>query len=47
MKCPKCDAELIWGGDQDDDFEEDSNMVMTNFSCAECDTTVYVNWRAE
>jgi DnaJ-class molecular chaperone len=42
MKCWHCDTELIWGGD--DDLEDDEDFVMvTNLSCPTCNSFVLVS----
>lgn len=41
MNCWHCKTELIWGGDHDCDEDEEFIMV-TNLSCPECDSVVYV-----
>ena len=41
MKCWHCQKELIWGGDHD--IEEDSDYdIITNLSCPQCHSAVYV-----
>ena len=43
MNCWHCKAELIWGGDHDlDDDEDDEHCMVTNLSCPECRSLVYV-----
>lgn len=40
MKCPKCETELIWGGDNDyEDYGMEGEGVVSNSSCVndECD----------
>jgi|TARA_R110000796_G_scaffold64443_2_gene149308 predicted RNA-binding Zn-ribbon protein involved in translation (DUF1610 family) len=44
MKCPKCNAKMIWGGDHDNDDDENQYIIMSNFLCPDCETMVYVNW---
>tara|TARA_R110001592_G_scaffold39351_3_gene129578 strand:+ start:1803 stop:2024 length:222 start_codon:yes stop_codon:yes gene_type:complete len=46
INCPKCkDIKMIWGGDHDNDDENDKQyLIMSNFSCPNCKTIVYVNW---
>jgi len=41
MDCWHCKAELIWGGDQDIDDDEEHSMV-TNLSCPKCESYVLV-----
>ncbi len=41
MNCWHCQTELIWGGDHDCEDDEEFIMV-TNLSCPECDSVVYV-----
>tara|TARA_Y100000310_G_scaffold4989_1_gene5900 strand:+ start:545 stop:706 length:162 start_codon:yes stop_codon:yes gene_type:complete len=44
MKCWHCNSELIWGGDQDieDDTAWEDYSMVTNLSCSECDSIVFV-----
>tara|TARA_R100000231_G_scaffold55084_2_gene46074 strand:- start:1751 stop:1975 length:225 start_codon:yes stop_codon:yes gene_type:complete len=46
MNCWHCNTKLIWGGDHDGDqcMEEDIDLV-TNLSCPNCETFVYVYHR--
>ena len=40
MKCPKCQKELIWGGDHSyEDYDLEGDGVISNNSCSndECD----------
>jgi len=49
MNCWHCKTELIWGGDHDiehDETWEDYAMV-TNLSCPECESIVYVYYPKE
>ena len=41
MKCWNCNTELIWGGDQDLNDNEDY-MVLTNLNCSECNSLIKV-----
>ena len=41
MKCYRCDAELIWGGDHDTD-EDDMHLIVTNLSCPNKDCEAFV-----
>ena len=41
MKCWHCKSELIWGGDQDVE-DDDGYTMVTNLSCSECDSIVFV-----
>ena len=41
MNCWHCKAELIWGGDHDLD-DDDEHCMVTNLSCPECNSLVYV-----
>jgi len=43
MNCYNCQTELIWGGDQDTEDDEEHSIV-TNLSCPECDAMVIVYW---
>lgn len=43
--CWVCQYELIWGGDQDTDWEENDEQehtIMTNLSCPNCNAVVIV-----
>ena len=41
MNCPRCETELIWGGDHDcEEYEE--YLVVSNSSCPKCSTLVFV-----
>ena len=43
MNCWHCNSELIWGGDDDVEFEEPNEHAMvTNLSCPNCPATVEV-----
>ena len=45
MKCPKCEKELIWGGDNDsEDYGVEGNGIVSNSSCAndECDVEMVI-----
>ena len=46
VNCWHCKKELIWGGDHDIEEEEDYAMV-TNLSCPECESIVYVYYPKE
>ena len=41
MKCWVCNTELIWGGDQDLEDDEEHKIV-TNLSCPKCEAYVEV-----
>ena len=41
MNCWHCGTELIWGGDHDGE-EGDEHDIVTNLSCPNCETYVYV-----
>tara|TARA_A200000113_G_scaffold169381_1_gene154249 strand:+ start:42 stop:191 length:150 start_codon:yes stop_codon:yes gene_type:complete len=41
MKCWVCNTELIWGGDQDLEDDEE-HKIITNLSCPECEAYVEV-----
>ena len=34
--CPKCDTEMIQGGDHDAEDHFDPEMIVSNFSCNTC-----------
>ena len=42
MKCWHCNTELIWGGDHDGSVAHEGYDIITNLSCPNCNTTVYV-----
>jgi RNase P subunit RPR2 len=46
MTCYVCNIPLIWGGDSDidEDIQEDfgNHTVVTNLSCQQCGSFVYV-----
>ena len=46
MNCYWCDAELIWGGDNDTEDNEEYSMV-SNFSCPKCESYVEVYRRRD
>ena len=35
-ECMKCGAEMIWGGDHDEEHED--FIMVSNFSCPSCDS---------
>ena len=47
MKCYCCGAELIWGGDHDDEDDEGRELIVTNLSCSECDAFVLIYWNIQ
>ena len=44
MKCWACGTELVWGGDQDLEHEDefDGHTIITNLSCPKCEAYVEV-----
>ena len=43
MNCYVCTTPLIWGGDEDIDEEEElEQKIVTNLSCQQCGSIVYV-----
>ena len=43
MNCYHCNTELIWGGDHMyEDYGIDSEGIVSNLSCPNCPTTVFV-----
>lgn len=42
MNCWHCGTELIWGGDHDGSVAHEGYDIITNLSCPNCNTTVYV-----
>jgi hypothetical protein len=45
MKCPKCEKELIWGGDNDsEDYGVEGDGIVSNSSCVndECDVEMVI-----
>tara|TARA_R100000808_G_scaffold3085_2_gene11333 strand:- start:39 stop:200 length:162 start_codon:yes stop_codon:yes gene_type:complete len=43
MNCYHCNTELIWGGDKDNECD-DEHLIETNLSCPSCDAFVVVWW---
>ena len=41
MNCYVCNNPLIWGGDEDIE-EESEHKILTNLSCQQCGSLVYV-----
>ena len=39
--CPKCDTEMIQGGDHDGE----DDYIVSNFSCNTCDTFLWLYWK--
>ena len=46
-KCYCCGAELIWGGDHDEEDDEGRELIVTNLSCTECDAFTLVYWNVQ
>jgi hypothetical protein len=45
MKCPKCNNELLWGGDHDyQDYGEDGDGIVSNHTCTneDCDVETVI-----
>ena len=42
--CPKCDTEMIQGGDHDGEDHYDEYIV-SNFSCNTCETFLLLYWK--
>jgi len=45
MKCPKCEKELIWGGDDNyEDYGAEGEGIVSNNSCLndECDVEMVI-----
>tara|TARA_R110000824_G_scaffold287304_2_gene475394 strand:- start:74 stop:223 length:150 start_codon:yes stop_codon:yes gene_type:complete len=45
MKCPKCEQELIWGGDHDNqDYGEEGEGIVSNSTCIndKCDVETVI-----
>mgnify|MGYP003120536950 FL=1 len=45
MKCPKCNKELLWGGDNDyEDFDIEGDGIVGNYTCIneECDVDTVI-----
>ena len=43
MNCYHCNTELIWGGDHMyEDYGIDGEGIVSNLSCPNCPTTVFV-----
>jgi hypothetical protein len=47
MGCYICGAEMIWGGDHDEEDDEGREMIVSNLSCFECDAFVLVYWNIQ
>ena len=45
MNCYNCKTELIWGGDHDNERDDD-HLIETNLSCPKC-TACGVGWWGE
>jgi len=45
MNCPKCEYEMIWGGDHDLIDSDASEITSSNLSCHKCGTMVVIYWR--
>ena len=43
MNCYNCKTELIWGGDHDNERDDD-HLIETNLSCPKCNAFVVVWW---
>ena len=41
MNCYNCNTELIWGGDHDNEHD-DEHLIETNLSCPKCESYVEV-----
>ena len=39
--CPKCDTEMIQGGDHDGE----NDYIVSNFSCNTCETFILLHWK--
>jgi len=42
MNCWHCNNVLIWGGDHDEEDETSDYLIVSNFSCPECQSYVEV-----
>lgn len=44
MKCPKCNKELLWGGDDYEDFDIEGDGIVGNYTCIneECDVDTVI-----
>ena len=45
MKCPKCNNELIWGGDNDyEDYNQEGEGIVSNSTCPndKCDVDMVI-----
>jgi hypothetical protein len=47
MNCYCCGAEVIWGGDHDEEDDEGRELIVTNLSCTECDAFTLVYWNIQ
>ena len=43
--CPKCDTQMIQGGDHDAEDHFDPDMIVSNFSCNTCETFILMYWK--
>jgi DNA-directed RNA polymerase subunit M/transcription elongation factor TFIIS len=44
MNCPKCEYEMIWGGDYDLIDDDAKESTSSNLSCHKCGTMLVVYW---
>jgi|TARA_R100001079_G_scaffold88058_1_gene50730 formate dehydrogenase maturation protein FdhE len=44
MKCYACQSELIVGGDESTNEEDEEHAMVTNLSCSVCNAFVIVYW---
>ena len=47
MNCWHCNTQLIWGGDHDISHEDTDYCMVTNLSCPNCSSVVYVYYPVE
>tara|TARA_R110000744_G_scaffold23549_5_gene59655 strand:+ start:9595 stop:9768 length:174 start_codon:yes stop_codon:yes gene_type:complete len=47
MNCWHCEEELIWGGDEDIEEENEEFSMVTNLSCPNCNSFVEVYYPKE
>ena len=47
MRCYCCGADVIWGGDHDEEDDEGRELIVTNLSCTECDAFYLIYWNVQ
>jgi len=44
-RCFKCGQQMIQGGDHDDIDADDNEVIVSNFSCPNCNSDCLFTWR--